>query len=62
MPTNRAWHEAHRMPTNAKLEERVAWHVAHAKACACRPMPASVVEALKAGKAGKAKKKPAKRR
>lgn len=45
---NSRWHDAHRMPKNAKLEERVAWHLAHQKACACRPIPASVAEAIAA--------------
>jgi hypothetical protein len=44
---NAKWHAAHRMPTRATLEQRIAWHVAHAAACACRPMPASIVAALK---------------
>lgn len=39
---NAAWHKAHRMPRNPKPAERAAWHMAHAKACGCRPMPASV--------------------
>jgi hypothetical protein len=34
------------MPKNATLAQRVAWHVAHQKACACRPLPASVAAAL----------------
>jgi NAD(P)H-flavin reductase len=43
---NRAWHADHRMPTNATLDQRLDWHVAHAAACGCRAMPASVVDAL----------------
>ena len=45
--TNAKWHAAHRMPANATLDERVAWHVAHAAQCGCRPMPATVVAELK---------------
>jgi len=44
---NREWHEAHRMPKNPSLEERIEWHFAHANACACRPIPASVLLAAK---------------
>jgi hypothetical protein len=44
---NAAWHDAHRMPPRATLDQRVTWHVAHAKACGCRPMPATVVAELK---------------
>jgi uncharacterized protein YdhG (YjbR/CyaY superfamily) len=39
---NAAWHSSHRLPRGASLDERVRWHVAHARACACRPMPPSV--------------------
>jgi len=39
---NQAWHLRHRMPRNATREQRVRWHTAHALACACRPIPASV--------------------
>lgn len=39
---NRAWHEAHPMPKKATLDERVAWHVEHARECACREIPASI--------------------
>ena len=42
-----AWHGAHPMPTRATLNQRVTWHVAHAKACGCRPMPPTVVAELK---------------
>ena len=36
---NRAWHEAQPMPSNPTLQQRVAWHRAHALACGCRPVP-----------------------
>jgi hypothetical protein len=45
---NAAWHATHRMPPRATLAQRIRWHVAHAKHCGCRPMPASVVAALAA--------------
>jgi hypothetical protein len=44
---NRAWHAAHPMPRPATLADRVRWHVAHAKACACRPIPATVAAELR---------------
>ena len=44
---NAAWHTSHPMPARAALAQRVDWHVAHAKACGCRPMPATVVAELK---------------
>lgn len=45
--TNKAWHEHNRMPRNPTFQQRVAWHVAHAAACGCRPMPPAIVELLK---------------
>ena len=53
---NAAWHRAHRMPRNAMPAERAAWHLAHAKACGCRAMPASVAEYLRKGSAPDRKK------
>jgi hypothetical protein len=44
---NAAWHTSHPMPARATLAQRVDWHVAHAKVCGCRPMPATVVAELK---------------
>jgi hypothetical protein len=45
---NVRWHEEHRLPRDAPPEERVAWHVAHAEACGCRPIPASVAREIAA--------------
>lgn len=39
---NREWHETHRMPDKATLDQRIAWHVEHAAQCGCRDMPASI--------------------
>jgi|RhiMethySRZTD1v2_1073278.scaffolds.fasta_scaffold10802_2 hypothetical protein len=44
---NARWHATHPMAKNATLDDRVRWHVAHAKVCNCRPMPPSVVAELK---------------
>ena len=43
---NREWHEAHAMPKNANLQQRIDWHLAHAAACGCRDVPDSVKRAL----------------
>jgi len=57
MAINAAWHEAHPMPKNAPLDQRVTWHLAHADACGCRGMPASVLAELRLRKeAGEAKR------
>jgi len=36
---NKTWHEKNKMPRNASIEERINWHIAHARNCACRPIP-----------------------
>jgi len=43
---NRAWHEANPMPPKASLDERIAWHLGHARACGCREIPASILTEL----------------
>ena len=40
---NRIWHEVHPMPRSATTEQRISWHVAHAKNCGCRPIPVGVL-------------------
>ena len=47
MAINRSWHSANRMPARATMAERVKWHRAHAKHCACRPIPKSVQAAMR---------------
>ena len=44
---NARWHAAHVMPKRATLAERVRWHLAHAKQCGCRAMPATIVAELR---------------
>ena len=39
---NSSWHSKHAMPRNATLEQRAKWHLAHAKHCGCRQIPATV--------------------
>lgn len=45
---NKSWHDEHRLDPKAKLEERITWHVEHAKACGCRDMPESIKQELAA--------------
>jgi hypothetical protein len=47
MDINKAWHEAHRMPKNPSLEERIAWHREHVKHCTCRPIPEKLAAEMK---------------
>ncbi len=46
MPINKEWHEAHRMPKTATIEERMKWHLKHAKECSCRPIPPKLLEEM----------------
>lgn len=39
---NRAWHRAHPMPKSLTKEERLKWHLEHAKECGCREIPESL--------------------
>jgi hypothetical protein len=44
---NATWHKANRMPARATLDQRVAWHLAHLRACGCRSdVPASIIAEL----------------
>jgi hypothetical protein len=48
---NREWHLANKMPKSASrrttLDQRVAWHVAHARNCTCRPLDGKILEEIK---------------
>jgi hypothetical protein len=36
MKTAIVWHNLHKMPKNATLNERVNWHIEHMRNCSCR--------------------------
>lgn len=40
---NKTWHEENRMPRNAGVAQRVAWHLEHAKNCFCRSVPVKLL-------------------
>lgn len=52
MPVNEAWHRANRMPPKATHEQRIEWHLEHAKECGCREIPAKLREEIKRGGLG----------
>jgi len=52
---NASWHKTHPMPRNPTLEQRTAWHVEHAQACGCRPVPPRVAEEMRALRARRPK-------
>ena len=43
---NAAWFRPHGMPVQATLAQRAEWHLAHANACGCSDMPATVIAEL----------------
>ncbi|MGP8221847.1 MAG: hypothetical protein ACLQQM_02335 [Acidimicrobiales bacterium] len=45
-PLNRTWHAQHRLGAKASLDDRVRWHIEHAKVCGCRPIPRLVLEEI----------------
>lgn len=45
---DKAWHLKHCMPPNATFEQRMKWHLDHMKHCACRPIPAKLLEQMRA--------------
>jgi hypothetical protein len=47
MIINAKWHKSHKMPKNATLDQRVKWHLAHAKNCGCRPLGGKILEEIK---------------
>lgn len=50
MKINKQWHEKNKMPKNPTLEERIKWHIEHAKQCGCRPIPESLLSKIKDSK------------
>ena len=36
MKLNKDWHLVHKMPKNATVDQRIAWHLEHLKNCQCR--------------------------
>jgi len=44
---NKSWHERHKMPVKATLEQRIRWHLGHAKHCGCRPVPNSLLDEMR---------------
>lgn len=47
MNINKEWHLANKMPNNPDLDQRVLWHVEHARNCTCRPLEGKILEEIK---------------
>jgi hypothetical protein len=52
-PINKEWHDKNRMPANPTLDQRMTWHIEHAKHCPCRPIPARLAAEIKKWKAAR---------
>jgi hypothetical protein len=44
---NKEWHLANRMPKNPTLDQRIQWHVEHARHSKCRPLNGKMLEEIK---------------
>lgn len=41
------WHRAHQLPAKATLDQKVEWHVGHARNCNCRKLGGKILEEIK---------------
>ncbi|HEX4404310.1 MAG TPA: hypothetical protein VH560_05750 [Polyangia bacterium] len=44
---NGLWHHKHPLSTRPSFDERVRWHLFHARACGCRAVPKHVAATLR---------------
>lgn len=44
---NKEWHLNNKMPKNPTLDQRVTWHVDHARNCTCRALDGKILEEIK---------------
>lgn len=44
---NAVWHAKNKMPKNSCLDQRVEWHLEHARHCQCRPLGGKILEEIK---------------
>ncbi len=42
MKINKDWHKKNVMPKKPTLNQRIQWHVDHARECGCRPIPENI--------------------
>lgn len=47
MSINKTWHLANKMPAKPTLEQRVSWHLEHARNCSCRPLQGKILQEIK---------------
>jgi len=46
MNINKDWHLSNKMPKNPTIDQRIEWHLAHAKNCTCRPLHGKILEEI----------------
>jgi hypothetical protein len=44
---NADWHKKNKMPKNPTVDQRIEWHLAHAKNCQCRPLGGKILDEIK---------------
>ncbi len=44
---NAEWHARHKMPKNPTTDQRMKWHLEHARHCGCRPISGALLEEFK---------------
>jgi len=47
MKINAKWHLENKMPKKPTLDQRIKWHLEHAKNCSCRPLGGKILEEIK---------------
>lgn len=44
---NAEWHKKNKMPKNPTIDNKIRWHIEHAKNCRCRPLGGKILEEIK---------------
>jgi hypothetical protein len=47
MKINKEWHLKNVMPKNPTIEQRIKWHIEHARKCKCREIPPKLLEEIR---------------
>jgi hypothetical protein len=47
MEINTAWHSRNRLPEDPTLDQKIKWHIEHARHCSCRSFDPEILEELK---------------
>jgi hypothetical protein len=55
MKINAAWHRKNPMPKNPTLDQRIQWHISHAKNCGCREIPKKIKMEIEKRKTNRSK-------